>query len=54
MKIDKIYVVSLDHSKERLDNIKSRMAELNIPGTPFLITRAFDGRVNPVPEGYSV
>ena len=54
MKIDKIYVVSLDHSKERLNNIKSRMAELNIPGTPFLITRAFDGRVNPVPEGYSV
>lgn len=54
MKIDKIYVISLDNSKEKLDDIGSRLSDLGVPGTPYLITNAFDGRKNPVPEEYGV
>lgn len=54
MKLDKIYVIALNHSDEKLTDIKNRLAELNIPGIPYLITNAFDGRVNALPPQYSI
>jgi collagen beta-1,O-galactosyltransferase len=54
MKVDKIYVIALDHSDEKFTDIKNRLSELNIPGIPYLITNAFDGRVNPTPNGINL
>jgi len=52
--IDKIYVIHLD-PESVFDSMYERLTSLGAPeGTPYEIVKAFDGRVNKLPEGYGV
>jgi len=53
MKVDKIYVILLDHSPEKIESIVARLEGLGIPGVPFEIVQAHNGLKDPLPEGYS-
>lgn len=52
--IDKIYVIHLD-PEHVFDSMYERLSGLGVPeGTSYEIIRAFDGRVNKLPEGYGL
>lgn len=54
MKIDKIYVIALDHSPESIQSIVSRLNGLGIPGTGYDIRIAHDGKKDPLPEDFNL
>jgi GR25 family glycosyltransferase involved in LPS biosynthesis len=54
MQIDKIYVIALNPTQERIDDIVNRLRDLGISGIPYEIVNGFDGHNTPLPEGYNV
>lgn len=54
MHIDKIYVIALEPSQERINEIVTRLGELNLQGTPYEIIYGHNGNTDPLPEGYNV
>ena len=52
--LDKVYIISLDHSPEYLENILERVNDLGLPeNTPYFIINAFNGRTTELPSNYS-
>lgn len=48
---DRVYVVSLDRTPERLEAFKERMSKIDYPFKPFQVFRAMDGDKLPTPSG---
>ena len=45
LKLDKVYVITLDHSQENYDSIVGRINRIGLPsGTPYQIIQAINGR----------
>jgi GR25 family glycosyltransferase involved in LPS biosynthesis len=54
MKIDKIYVILLEHTKEKLESIVRELERLGLERTPYEIIHAHNGHKDPLPPGYVV
>ena len=54
MKIDKIYVISLDVSQTAIASIRERLEALGVPETSFEIVKAHNGHTEELPAGYRV
>lgn len=54
MQIDKIYVIALNPTQEKINDIVDRLSALNLKGTPYEIIYGHNGAKDPLPEGYSI
>lgn len=54
IKFDKIYVLAINHSEEKYNDISQRLSELDIPyNTPYEILLGHNGWVDELPNGFS-
>ena len=55
MKIDKIYVLAINHTQEKIDDIVSRLESTGFePNTPFVILKGHNAYTDKTPEGVGV
>ena len=55
MKVDKIYVLAINHTQEKIDNIVSRLELAGFePNTPFVVLKGHNAYTDEVPEGVEV
>lgn len=55
MKVDKIYVLAIEHSQEKINNITSRLEQAGFePNTPFTILNGHNAYTDKIPEEVTV
>ena len=55
LKIDKIYVLAINHTEEKYADIAKRLNELNLPGSiPFEVLPGHNGYTDPLPDGMAI
>lgn len=54
MNLDKIYVIAINITQEKIDDITNRLSTLGVYDVPFEIVSGFNGKTDKLPEGYSV